>query len=457
MQSETPSPPSTTPTGLPPVTPPSGKFILQLFLVPGLIVTLVVGLLLAITWLFGSARTPEAFLKKLDDPNPEVRWRAASDLAQTLPRDNQLSTNADFALKLADRLQKAVQESLELEKACAEKVRSLKLDELEKQWRELKEGPAKAEAEQQLARVRAQAEGELRKVEPQRNYIQFLRAALSGFMAPVGVAILNELAEKEPEMETQALALRRRQAVWALANLGESCRRFDRLPELEQDLLLDQLKKLKESTSGEQKTWVSNALNYLEQRRAGKHLALGVDRTLTRTAEAQDPVLREATAFASSFWPGNAEENKRMEALLERLAHDPGTGEDHTEDFSGPDPSGTKEVLKKPGLIVRVNATLAQLRRGSDKVRVGMVEEMLDEKGLAEDIQIEEANGKPKPNEGKARLIVVWTLKALAEFYRLNPKADLPGIAARVKELTDSPHPEIKTAARQVFPKEGER
>src|SRR4051794_14335236 len=111
MQAETPSPPSTTPAGLPPVTPPSGKFILQLFLVPGLIVALVVGLLLAVTWMFGSARTPEAFLKKLDDPNPEVRWRAASDLAQTLPRDKQLSTNAGFALKLADRLQKAVQES----------------------------------------------------------------------------------------------------------------------------------------------------------------------------------------------------------------------------------------------------------------------------------------------------------------------------------------------------------
>src|SRR5437763_1188401 len=122
MQSNNLSSPGTTPAGLPPVTPPSGKFILQLFLVPGLIVTFVVLLLLAVNWLFGSARSPEAFLKKLDDPNPEVRWRAAADLAQTLPRDQRLSTNADFALKLTERLRKAVDENAMPEKAFAQKL-----------------------------------------------------------------------------------------------------------------------------------------------------------------------------------------------------------------------------------------------------------------------------------------------------------------------------------------------
>ena len=69
------------PPGLPPVAPPSGKFIVQLFMVPGLIVGLIVCILLLFNWLFGGPRSPEAFLQKLDDPNTEVRWRAAADLA----------------------------------------------------------------------------------------------------------------------------------------------------------------------------------------------------------------------------------------------------------------------------------------------------------------------------------------------------------------------------------------
>src|ERR671922_275266 len=93
--------------GLPPVAPPTGKFLIQLFLVPGLIVALVVGLLLIIYWLINGPRSPESYLTKLDDSNPDIRWRAAADLAQILPRDPGLASDAGFALELADRLAKA--------------------------------------------------------------------------------------------------------------------------------------------------------------------------------------------------------------------------------------------------------------------------------------------------------------------------------------------------------------
>src|SRR5437763_5795286 len=86
--------------GLPPVTPPSGKFIAQLFVIPGIIVAVAVGCIWFVTWLVGGFFTPEQFLKDLRNPNAEVRWRRASDLAQVLKRDKDLSSNAAFALDL---------------------------------------------------------------------------------------------------------------------------------------------------------------------------------------------------------------------------------------------------------------------------------------------------------------------------------------------------------------------
>src|SRR5437762_488177 len=96
--------------GLPPVVAPSGRFIAQLFLVPGLIVAGAVVVLLGFSWLSGSNRSPEAFLRDLDSANVDIRWRTASDLAQVLKRDQSLATNVDFGLRLAAQLRQAVGE-----------------------------------------------------------------------------------------------------------------------------------------------------------------------------------------------------------------------------------------------------------------------------------------------------------------------------------------------------------
>ena len=69
------------PRGLPPVQPPSGKFLAQLFLIPLGIVTVAVSILAFLSWMVGGFFTPEQMLKDLRSGNTEVRWRRASGLA----------------------------------------------------------------------------------------------------------------------------------------------------------------------------------------------------------------------------------------------------------------------------------------------------------------------------------------------------------------------------------------
>jgi hypothetical protein len=99
------------PEDLPPVQPPSAGFIIQLFVVPGLIVMAIVGVWL----LFGKLATGEqdwkSLVLELQHPNPHRRWRAASGLAQMVKADQQmgaagqnLSHNRDIAQALADVL-----------------------------------------------------------------------------------------------------------------------------------------------------------------------------------------------------------------------------------------------------------------------------------------------------------------------------------------------------------------
>src|SRR4029077_1651163 len=89
--------------GLPPVAPPSGRFIAQLFLVPGLIVAFAVLILLGFRYLVGGSHSADYFLKQLDSGNADIRWRGASDLAQILKRPESLALRSDtkFALELA--------------------------------------------------------------------------------------------------------------------------------------------------------------------------------------------------------------------------------------------------------------------------------------------------------------------------------------------------------------------
>jgi hypothetical protein len=273
------------------VAPPSGRFIVQLFLVPGLIVAVAVLVLLGFRFLVGGTPSPEELLKKLDDPNPDVRWRGASDLAQVLKRPESLSLASDprFGLDLAERLQTA-------------------LDDLRKEEEDLVKRTARlAKPEREAARNTLAA---------RRNYVLYLGACLGNLTIPVGVSQLCAAARDDRGSDRKAVALRRRRAVWALANLGDNLQRFRELSARERRAVLARLAE-EAAGPGQRARWAKQALDYLKDNKP-----LGVDQVLAECAEdREDLFLREMVAFALRYWDGD-----EVEPTLVKLAHDPGEG-----------------------------------------------------------------------------------------------------------------------------------
>ena len=103
----------------------------------------------------------------------------------------------------------------------------------------------------------------------------------------------------------------RRQAVWALAALGEALQRFDKLPAERKDEVLAALDRAAESAPGEQATWARRAAAALR-----KQAPLGVVAALADCANADDPFLRQQAALALTFWGGTPDEDKLVETTL---------------------------------------------------------------------------------------------------------------------------------------------
>ncbi len=299
MQPEAPVPSANeTPKGLPPVAPPSGRFIVQLFLVPGLIVAVAVLILLGFKFLVGGNRTPREFLQGLDNSNPDVRWRSASDLAQVLqrPESLELASDPQFGLELAERLRAA--------------------------WYDLKkeeEGAIKQMAKPAARDQRLSAKAAWAKLAPQRNYVIFLGACLGNMTVPVGAPLLCEIADDTrdngQEFSRVRVALLRRQAVLALAKLGDTLKRFQDLPAAQR---ADVIARLKEEARGEgsRADWARAAHEFLAKKKP-----LKVDRTLAQCARDDDPFLRELVAFALKYWDG-----PEVEPTLVHLLGDSGRG-----------------------------------------------------------------------------------------------------------------------------------
>jgi len=68
---------------LPPVEPPSAGFLVQLFVIHGVIVTIIVVVWLLFHWLAAMGNDPREYVRKLRGNN-EVRWQAAVNLAGAL-------------------------------------------------------------------------------------------------------------------------------------------------------------------------------------------------------------------------------------------------------------------------------------------------------------------------------------------------------------------------------------
>jgi HEAT repeat protein len=101
------------PTELPPVKPPTGAFILQLFLVPSLIVAalfLVVGMF---GMLADSGGDPQQYVQGLLHENAQRRWRAAHALANMLSAESRTPLALNRRLTSDQRLAASLSETLD--------------------------------------------------------------------------------------------------------------------------------------------------------------------------------------------------------------------------------------------------------------------------------------------------------------------------------------------------------
>jgi HEAT repeat protein len=111
LPSDTHSSPSPPDHGLPPVEPPSARFILQLFVVPAVIVIIIVLVWLLFNWLAQMGSDPTKYVAALRS-NSKARWQAAASLADVLndvrnaelKRDHRLAQ--ELATLLTDELQR---------------------------------------------------------------------------------------------------------------------------------------------------------------------------------------------------------------------------------------------------------------------------------------------------------------------------------------------------------------
>lgn len=294
---DVPSPPSSPGRDLPPVAPPSGRFIAQLFLVPGLIVFFVVLLVIAINYMFVGGQSSDQFLVRIDSENSDIRWRGANDLAQVLKRKESVGLRSDvgFALDLCERLNTAAA-ALDIEEAAVAEA--------------LKKDP------------KLKAETLYRKLDAQRNFVNFLASSLGDFNFPAGAPILCELIVKEPGADLVNGSLRRRQALWALANLGENIKGFKTLKPDHQALVLAKLRTEVNSPSEVRRKAAKNALKYLNEYPDLQDPELiSVDDTLDAASRSQDQYLREMMGLTLNFWNG-----PRVEEILLRLSRDNGFG-----------------------------------------------------------------------------------------------------------------------------------
>jgi hypothetical protein len=284
-------PPAGSARDLPPVQPPSGRFIAQLFLVPGLIVFVVVLFVLAINFVLVRASTPDQILARLDSDNGDIRWRAANDLAQMLASKQAiaLKTDVGFALDLCDRLDKALA-ALQAEEA-------------------------------KVAAKTGADDNAFRALQPQRRFVNFLAGAVGSMDIAAGVPVLGEMiaADKSPDVPNEAM--RRRTAVWTLAKLGSQIKELGTLKPEQRQLVVSKLRTEAATAQGKRRQAAKTALFYMGEADASDPDVVRADDILARSADADDQLLRYHTAFALNFWDG-----PKTESTLVHLLDDRGQG-----------------------------------------------------------------------------------------------------------------------------------
>jgi HEAT repeat protein len=96
---------------LPPVEPPSAGFILQLFVVPGIIVSIIVMVWLVFNWVARTGNDPDEFIRALRRNNAN-RWQAAFGLAGAIKAGDAQGQALRQDAHLADELAKILDEEI---------------------------------------------------------------------------------------------------------------------------------------------------------------------------------------------------------------------------------------------------------------------------------------------------------------------------------------------------------
>jgi HEAT repeat protein len=92
---------------LPRVEPPSGAFIVQLFVVPAVIVMAIVAVWVLFNWLANMGSNPEEYLEQIRKQNANS-WIAAHNLAEELRTQPALRQNAEVARQLGQMLSESI-------------------------------------------------------------------------------------------------------------------------------------------------------------------------------------------------------------------------------------------------------------------------------------------------------------------------------------------------------------
>jgi hypothetical protein len=101
---------------------------------------------------------------------------------------------------------------------------------------------------------------------------------------------------------------------------------------------------------------------------------------------------------------------------------------------------------------------LALAHRGSPKVRLGILQQMLDEPDLRANFLIERPGGVQTPDEQVIAQIMEFALKALVQLHKRQPKLDLSSFTSALDTLSKNGNIAIRTeatAAQQALNNKG--
>jgi hypothetical protein len=405
MSSEThPRPDSDFARGLPPVTPPSGKFIVQLFLVPGLIVAGILAVLVPfVVWQTRPYRA-DVLLEDLRSANADVRWRAAERLSKVLPYDcaepsPRYALDVKFALDLSEELRNAINEEGDIVARIANKTKE-------------------------------EAPKEYKALETQQDLIRFLCSGVGFFDVPVSAPVLCEIALSQGRADDKVIKERRYRAVIALANLGDNVKYFQMQPEEKRQQVLEQLESEAAKTSDRGK-WAKAALNSLKN-----DDSISVDAALARCAKSEDLYFRLLSAAAMAHWEG-----PEGEAALVDLVHDDG---------HGAEPEQQRLYQEE----LKFQAVGALARRGSKLFDTNpnffdILAEMLDEKMLREHFRTK-INDKEVVDEKKVRGTIENAVRALVELHKKRPELDVSRFDPLLEKVADTSTESLRSLKKEV-------